>query len=32
MQIAANLHEAMKTLFSKPISLDLPIWIDVYRS
>lgn len=28
MRIAANLHEAMMTLFSKPHSLDLPIWID----
>jgi hypothetical protein len=28
MNIAANLHEAIQTLFSQPISLDLPIWID----
>lgn len=28
MKIAANLHEAIQTLFSPPISLDLPIWID----
>jgi hypothetical protein len=28
MKIGANLHEAIQTLFSPPISLDLPIWID----
>lgn len=28
MKIAANLHEAIQTLFSPPISLDMPIWID----
>ncbi|KAH8767859.1 heterokaryon incompatibility protein-domain-containing protein [Hyaloscypha finlandica] len=28
MQIKANLHDAIRTLFSPPISLDLPIWID----
>jgi hypothetical protein len=28
MKIGANLHEAIQTLFSPPISLNLPIWID----
>jgi hypothetical protein len=28
MQIKANLHDAICTLFNPPISLDLPIWID----
>jgi hypothetical protein len=28
MQIKANLHDAIRTLFNPPISLDLPIWID----
>ena len=28
MKIRANLHEAIQTIFSPPISLDLPIWID----
>jgi hypothetical protein len=28
MPIKANLHDAIRTLFNPPISLDLPIWID----
>jgi hypothetical protein len=28
MQIKANLHDAIHTIFNPPISLDLPIWID----
>ena len=28
MKIAANLHEAIKILFSPQLTLDLPIWID----
>jgi hypothetical protein len=28
IKIAANLHDAIQTLFSPPISFDLPIWID----
>jgi hypothetical protein len=28
MQIALNLHEAIQILFSPPLSLNLPIWID----
>lgn len=28
MKIAANLHQAIQTLFNPPLSLELPFWID----